>query len=902
MRRGILCAVLLLLSVLLCSHAQAVTRYVDNSIGDCASTYNPTTRACSGGSAQSFDTIQECVNAMAAGDTCYIRGGTNYALSAVVSVQKFCTSGAPCLIEGYPGDTRPMIVPSAAAGRAFWIDTRSLGNGLGEGWLTLKNVDINAINLGSSGDCLGTYQPRITIDGVRCYNAARNGMIFACNLTTYCSTNLIARNNEVWNCGRIQDAADVDTKGDGFYVGAPNGLIEKNLIDGCRGGGIVINYNMNTGLVVRNNTFRNGGLSSPWGDIGPGCCTAAAINRVTATYAIHFGETHVDNPGGPQEVAIYNNTIANYNGEEYQGAGAGRCFNTTNGFRVLVANNTCYNTDRRWIIGCGGNSTEINRQNNLFVDVPGADLVCGAISGVDTNNITTTDEVGTFVNAAAGNFRLISGATAINAGVSPTLPTGVSGFSVDYDGVSRPQGGTWDVGAFEFGTGDTTPPNAPASLTVTVLDTGRITVSWPESTSTDEIGYRLYRCAGTSCTTSGTPHVTLGNVLSYTDLNLDANTVYGYQVTAIDAVPNESTKTTIQYGTTNNHPADALLTHYTFEEGTGTNVDDSSTFDHDGTIQGTPLESHWQAGVIGTYALHLDGDDDGVTVPAATHHDVVQQFTVMGYVRPVQEIGALTGWKTLFLKNYTLYLYASAGTSTINPCGDGAILGGFVNYGGSVNRTVCHAPGLPLNSWTHLALTFDGTTLRLYRDFAEVATLAIAENVLVSTGPLTIGQSQFGERLRGQIDEVKFYNYARSPAEIAAEATDVTDPDPPTNLTLSVVSPVQINASWSPGFDAIGIINHKVYTCSGAACTPANPVTIGNVTTHPLTGLTASTLYRVQVSALDAAGNESTLTTPEEATTSAAGVLTFIGDGTIVSVTGGDSTNFIADGAIVSVN
>jgi hypothetical protein len=58
-----------------------------------------------------------------------------------------------------------------------------------------------------------------------------------------------------------------------------------------------------------------------------------------------------------------------------------------------------------------------------------------------------------------GNFHLQSGSPAIDAG------TTISTLATDLDGVSRPQGAAYDIGAYEFVTGTvTTRPNPPTSL------------------------------------------------------------------------------------------------------------------------------------------------------------------------------------------------------------------------------------------------------------------------------------------------------------------------------------------------------------------------------------------------------------------------------------------------------
>jgi hypothetical protein len=60
---------------------------------------------------------------------------------------------------------------------------------------------------------------------------------------------------------------------------------------------------------------------------------------------------------------------------------------------------------------------------------------------VQDHNLVDVDPK--LVNAPAGDFQLQAGSPAINAGAT------VSGVITDFKGTSRPQGGAYDVGAFE---------------------------------------------------------------------------------------------------------------------------------------------------------------------------------------------------------------------------------------------------------------------------------------------------------------------------------------------------------------------------------------------------------------------------------------------------------------------
>jgi hypothetical protein len=77
-------------------------------------------------------------------------------------------------------------------------------------------------------------------------------------------------------------------------------------------------------------------------------------------------------------------------------------------------------------------------------------------------------------------------------------------------------------------------------------------------------------------------------------------------------------------------------------------------------------------------------------------------------------------------------------------------------------------------AWTHLALTYDGTTIRLYVNGVQVATVATSGAVATSTGALRIGgNTVWGEYWTGKIDEIRIYNVVRTATEIA---TDMNTP------------------------------------------------------------------------------------------------------------------------------
>jgi hypothetical protein len=100
--------------------------------------------------------------------------------------------------------------------------------------------------------------------------------------------------------------------------------------------------------------------------------------------------------------------------------------------------------------------------------------------------------------------------------------------------------------------------------------------------------------------------------------------------------------------------------------------------------------------------------------------------------------------------------------------------------GGTFNGAVDYfasPSALAVNAWSHVAVTWDGSIMRLYVNGVEVANHARTGTLQTTTTPLRIGgNSPYGEFFLGRIDEVRIYNRALSAAEIQ---TDMNTPIAP---------------------------------------------------------------------------------------------------------------------------
>jgi Concanavalin A-like lectin/glucanases superfamily len=122
-------------------------------------------------------------------------------------------------------------------------------------------------------------------------------------------------------------------------------------------------------------------------------------------------------------------------------------------------------------------------------------------------------------------------------------------------------------------------------------------------------------------------------------------------------------------------------------------------------------------------------------------------------------------WRDVIYKAVDNY-YLEGTSDTGRPAGGGTF--------GTADVVTRGTATLAANTWTHLALTYDGATIRLYVNGTQVSSLAQTGTIVSSTNPLQIGgDSTFGQYFAGMIDEVRVYNVALTATQIQ---TDMNTP------------------------------------------------------------------------------------------------------------------------------
>jgi hypothetical protein len=213
-----------------------------------------------------------------------------------------------------------------------------------------------------------------------------------------------------------------------------------------------------------------------------------------------------------------------------------------------------------------------------------------------------------------------------------------------------------------------------------------------------------------------------------------------------------------------------LVAAYGFEEGSGGSAADRSGNSHTGTISGA---SWITSGRFGK-ALSFDGVNDWVTIAHSSLLSLTTAMTLEAWVYPTVNGGGL--WRAVLFKEeagglvYTLNAYDGATNMPVAEVSPAAPQGVIDARGSSQ---------LPLNTWTHLAATYDGTTLRTFVNGVQVGSTPGSGNLMTSTGSLRIGGNIWGGFFQGRIDEVRIFNVARTAAQITSDMNAAVVGAPP---------------------------------------------------------------------------------------------------------------------------
>jgi hypothetical protein len=216
--------------------------------------------------------------------------------------------------------------------------------------------------------------------------------------------------------------------------------------------------------------------------------------------------------------------------------------------------------------------------------------------------------------------------------------------------------------------------------------------------------------------------------------------------------------------------ATALVLRYAFDSNVGSAVRDSAPGAPSGLlVNADPATAYVTSLPAHGRALSLVGaDHQYVAVPERAALDV-NRFTLAAMVRPtgIQNDATNGRWEIL----------EKAGAYWINLRTDGHIrVGGFFGScsGGSAWVFVDSAAAIPLNTWTHVAGTYNGSKLTVWVNGQRAGTKNVTGRTCSNDEPLAVAAKNAPSKgildafWDGRLDEVRVYSRALGAAEIAA--------------------------------------------------------------------------------------------------------------------------------------
>jgi len=208
-----------------------------------------------------------------------------------------------------------------------------------------------------------------------------------------------------------------------------------------------------------------------------------------------------------------------------------------------------------------------------------------------------------------------------------------------------------------------------------------------------------------------------------------------------------------------------LVASWNFNEGAGTVATDGSGNGNNANLINGPV---WINGI--GKALQFDGTNDYTVKTSAIGIPAKSPLTIALWVKA--KSFSNPKWNDLFRKEGSWAIQADPS--------------GKLNFEITSKADTVSTVAIPANTWTHVAVTFEGTTLKFYKNgvLGDTKTQTIIPNTGLNTIDIG-GYTSWGTYLNGALDEVKIYKRALSAAEINAEylKTGTSTPIPAPTLT-----------------------------------------------------------------------------------------------------------------------
>ncbi len=214
----------------------------------------------------------------------------------------------------------------------------------------------------------------------------------------------------------------------------------------------------------------------------------------------------------------------------------------------------------------------------------------------------------------------------------------------------------------------------------------------------------------------------------------------------------------------------APVAEWNFDEGSGQSTLDTSGNANTGQLGSTSgvdaTDPAWTNGKVGK-GLRFDGVDDYVSMGDQTTLNFGTNFSVSAWIYPVSNP---TGDGSGIINKIQSYFSGRNGYAlVIRGMGEGKCAGMVADASGYTENAGTGS-AIALNTWSHVELTYDGSNLRCFLNGIIQWTTPATRTPTPSGYNFLVGDNLDNSGTRyfpGRIDNVKTYNYARTPAQIA---------------------------------------------------------------------------------------------------------------------------------------